>query len=118
MVESYNLKEKFDGNLTKLADHIENAIYTDKVRVIHKIIKEDKIYFVLEDVSEKSGKMNEKNKCRLAFDFTGAGLVGIYITVEFEHVYAFSVDFDYFYIEPDKNKWNKHARLHAFKGIR
>ena len=110
MVESYNLKEKFDGSLTKLADHIEKAILTDNVKVAYKMFKNDKIYFMLENVSDK-------NKCKLVFDFSGAGLVGYGITVEFEDVYAFTVDYDYFYIEPNRSKGYKNARLHRFTGI-
>ena len=109
MVESYNLKEKFDGSLTRLADHIENAIETDKVQVIHKQIKNDKIYFMLENVSED-------NKVKLTFDFTGA-MRGCGLIVEFEDVYAFTVDYDYFYMEPNRRIGYKQAHLHRFKGI-
>lgn len=110
MVESYGLKEKFDGSLTKLADHIEKAIYTDKVQVAYKMIKNDKIYFLLE-------KVTDDNKVKLVFDFTGA-MKGYLTTVEFEDVYAFTVDFDYFYIEPNRRKGYKNAHLHRFKGIK
>lgn len=110
MVESYGLKEKFDGSLIKLADHIENAIYTDKVQVTYKMIKNDKVYFLLE-------KVTDDQKLKLTFDFTGA-MRGCGLIVEFEDVYAFTVDFDYFYIEPNNRKGYKNAHLHRFKGIR
>ena len=103
------IKDDMGGSLTKLADYIEEKIKTDKVQVAFKMFKNDKIYYMLENVSDN-------RTCKLTFDFTGS-MRGCGLIVEFEDVYAFTVDFDYFYMEPQRGKGYKQAHLHRFKGI-
>lgn len=102
-------KDKFENSTIKLADFVENKIENEDVEIINIIHKQDKVYFILENISDK-------RTVKLNFDFTNARM-GTIIVKEFEDVFAFGVDFDYFYLEPNRRVGYKNAFLHRFKRI-
>ena len=102
-------EDKFKGSTVILAEWVSDRIKSDDVKTAYIMHDGDKVTFVLKNVTDKP-------KITLWFNFE-KGFGGYSFAKEFEHAVAFTVDFKWFYVEPNKAGNRKEAKLHRFKSI-
>ena len=102
-------KDQFQNSTEKLAEFITGKTRSNDIRITNIFHEGNKAFFIVKNTSEKT-------HITLWFNFE-KGFGGYSLAKEFEDIFAFSVDFDYIYIEPNRIKGRKEAHLYRLKSI-